>query len=206
MAQTDDKAEVEETDDKVTDEEGAKLLGSKAGAEDDDPEGADQLGDAGQRALESIKEQRRKAREERAAEKRRADDLAAQLKQYQDKDKSELERTASERDEYKTRAEQAEDRVRRRELAEELAPTNASPKVIAQVARRMQGDDEDALKADAMELFELLAPASGSNGKPPAKRGGSGTGEGKPRGGADPSDDLGETDPYKLAALIPRRR
>ena len=202
-----------------TDDEGKQLLGGGSGKptgkadgrsvddEDDEPEGADKLGDAGKRALDSMKQGRREAREARDAEKRRADELAEKLKRFEDKDKSDLERTSGERDTWKTRAEAAEARLLRRELAEELAPDHASAKVIAQVAKRMQGDDDKALRKDAEELFELLAPAPSGNGsKPPAKRVADSGGSGKPRNTSAEDEDDGEMDPLKLAALVQRRR
>lgn len=173
----------------------------------DDDAGTEQLGDAGKRALLRLRQERKDALAARAAEQKRADELAAKVKEFEDKDKSELERATGDRDSWKTRAEKAEAANTRRDLAEALAPDHATTKQIAQVARRMQGSDEDSLRKDAEELFELIAPAPSSNGhqsssgKPPG---------GKPterlRGGSDPDgNDPGEMDPIKLAALIPRR-
>jgi len=124
---------------------------------------------------------------------------------------TELQRTSGERDTYKSRAEQAEARIARREIAEDLAPEHATARQISQVAKRLQGEDEDALRKDAEELFGLIAPAPSGNGdggkdktdnkRPPGRP------KEKLRGGSDPEDnDPGEMDPYKLAALVTRRR
>lgn len=184
----------------ITPDEQKRLL-------DDPPEGADDEGfdPKVRKALDSIKEQRQAAREARNTEKKRADELAARLKAFEDKDKSELERATGERDTYRTRAEAAEARIARRELAEELAPDHATAKQIAQVAKRLQGDTDAAMRADAEELFALVAPAPSGNGKAPANKP-PGAPKERLRGGADPDgNDPGEMDPYKLAALVKRR-
>jgi hypothetical protein len=126
-------------------------------------------------------------------------DTAAKLKQFEDANKSESQRLQEERDSHKTRAERAEAALKRREIAEQLAPEHATARHIAQVARRMAGDDDDALEADARELFELIAPESKAPKTPsrPKER---------LRGGSEPDEDPEPTDPRKLAALIPRRR
>lgn len=128
-----------------------------------------------------------------------ASERAAALKKYEDANKSESERLQEERDSHKTRAEKAEAALRRREIAEQAAPDHATAKQIAQVAKRMSGDDDDALEADANELFEWIAPAA-STPKTPSRP------KERLRGGAEPDDEPEETDPRKLAALIPRRQ
>jgi hypothetical protein len=134
-----------------------------------------------------------------------ATERAAALKKYEDANKSESERLQEERDSHKTRAEKAEAALKRREIAEQLAPDHATVKQISQVAKRMSGEDDDALEADAKELFDLLAPApepteSKPGTKTPARP------KERLKGGADPDEEPEETDPRKLAALLPRRR
>lgn len=129
-----------------------------------------------------------------------ASERAAALKKYEDANKSESERLQEERDSHKTRAERAEAALKRREIAEQAAPDHATAKQIAQVAKRMAGDDDDALEADAKELFEWIAPGSPAAPKTPSRP------KERLRGGAEPDDEPEETDPRKLAALIPRRQ
>src|SRR5690606_18289491 len=128
-------------------------------------------------------------------------EMAAKLKQYEDANKSESERLQEAYESYKTRAEKAEAQLLRREIAERLAPEHATAKQIAQVAKRMSGDDEEALESDAAELFELIAPEPKTAPKTPTR-----PKERLKGGGVEPSEEPEETDPRKLAALVPRRR
>lgn len=166
--------------------------------EDDDPEGADQLGDAGKRALERIKEDRRSAREERDRAKAELADANAKLRKHDDKDKSETQRLVEERDQLKSELSKATSAMRRREFAEEFAPEHATPTQIRAVAKRLAGDNDAELEADAKELYALIAPEPGKQSLPskPKER---------LRGGGDPDAGSDETDPTKLAALLPRR-
>lgn len=122
---------------------------------------------------------------------------AAELKKYEDANKSESERLQEERDSHKTRAEKAEASLRRREIAEELAPEHATMAQIRAVAKRLHGDDDEALESDARELFELIAPE-------PAKPKTTSRPKEKLRGGGAPDDDDPDDtdDPRKLADLI----
>lgn len=123
---------------------------------------------------------------------------SAELKKYQDADKSESQRLQEDRDSHRSRAEKAELALKKRELAEELAPDHATAAQIRAVAKRMAGDDDDALEADAKELFELIAPKAAA--KTPSRP------KEKLRGGSEPDEEPEPTDPRKLAAMIPRRR
>lgn len=125
--------------------------------------------------------------------------LAEKLRKYEDANKSESQRLQEERDSHKTRAEKAEAALKRREIAETLAPDHATTAHIKAVAKRMSGDNDDDLEADAKELFEFIAPEPKTPKTPqrPKER---------LRGGGDPDEEPEETDPRKLAALIPRRR
>jgi hypothetical protein len=131
-------------------------------------------------------------------------DTAAKLKKYEDEGKSESQRLQEERDSHKTRAEKAEAQAKAFAVAMERAPEHASLAQVRAVAKRVRGDDEDALERDADELFGLLAPEP-SEPKPGTKT------PSRPKerlkgGTAEPDEDPEETDPRKLAALLPRRR
>lgn len=156
----------------------------------DEDSDAKHLGDAGKRALDRMKQANKTQAQELA-------DMKARLKKYEDDGKSESQRLQEDRDTHKSRAEKAEAALMRREIAEDVAPEHATLAQIKAVAKRLFGDDDDALRADAEELFGLIAPA-----QPKAKT------PGKPqerlRGGADPDTPAEETDPRKLAAQIPR--
>lgn len=122
---------------------------------------------------------------------------AEKLREYENRNKSDAERLQEDRDAHKTRAEKAEQALRKREVAEEFAPEHATVAQIRAVAKRLTGDDDDELEADARELFDLLAPAKSRTATRPQER---------LRGGADPDEPVEETDPRKLAAQIPRTR
>jgi murein DD-endopeptidase MepM/ murein hydrolase activator NlpD len=122
---------------------------------------------------------------------------AAKLKQYEDANKTESQRLQEERDSHRTRAERAEAALRRRDIAEARAPEHATAAQIKAVAKRLAGESDDDLEADADELFAFLAPAPTSPKTPsrPKER---------LRGGSEPDEPVETDDPRKLAASIPR--
>jgi hypothetical protein len=202
----------ENKDTGLTDEEAKKLLaagGSSAAGKDDDtdsddeddndPPGTDKLGDAGQRALSAMKEQRKAARAERDAIKQELADARAKLKGHEDKDKTEAQRLQEQATEATARAERAESAVKRREAAEESAPDDATPKQIRTVYELLEGVPADKLDARAEQLFGLMGaskpPKTPLAGKPKTRL----------QGGSGDDDNADEMDPAKLAAMIPRR-
>ncbi|MFE7398843.1 hypothetical protein [Streptomyces sp. NPDC057557] len=60
-----------------------------------EPEGADKLGDAGKKALDAMKVQRAEAKRTAAAEKKRADELARKVAEFEDRDKSDLDKATA---------------------------------------------------------------------------------------------------------------
>lgn len=151
-------------------------------------DGDNRLRDAGKQALDRMKRQRNAARQE----------LLDLRKEIEDKNKSESQRMAEAVEDAKSKASKAEQNFLKLQTALDRAPEGATLKQIQAVAKRLSGDDQDELDADADELFALFAPAS-EKGKPPA---------GKPkerlRGGGDPNDEPEEMNPRKLADLIGR--
>lgn len=162
--------------------------------DDDKPDDKPDLGDAGKRALEAMK------RERNAAKKALAD-AQAELKKYTDRDKTDTERLTEAAEDAKSRASKAETTLRQLTTAMERAPEGATLAQIRAVAKRLTGDTEEDMEADADELFQLLAPKSTTDDekRPPA-------GRPKPdlKGGGNPEDEPEEMDPRKLAALIGR--
>jgi hypothetical protein len=162
---------------------------------DKDPADKPELGDPGKRAIDAMKRERNAALKELRQ-------LREEVKAFKDKDKTEAQRLAESAEEAKTRAGKLETDLRKLTTAMERAPEGATLAQIRAVAKRLSGDSEEELEADADELFELLAPKSTSDdGKRSAPAG-------KPtptlRGGGDPEDEPEEMDPRKLAGLIGR--
>ncbi len=139
---------------------------------------------------------RKLSRQNEATAKQRAD----ALRKYEDANKSESERLQEALTTHQSRAEKAEAALRRREIAENRAPEHATVALIKAVAKRLSGESDDDLEFDADELFALLAPAPEPKAKTPSRP------KERLRGGGDPDEEPEETDPRKLAALIPRRR
>lgn len=200
MAEQDVKEDQTDELDGISEDDAKRLLDKpddKPAENNDDPEGADQLGDAGRKALDSIKEQRRAAREERDKVKAELAKVQEELRKHSDKDKSDVDRLTEERDRLKAELGTVSSSVKRRDAAEEYAPDHVTAAQIRAVAKRLTGNTDDELKADAEELYALIAPAPPTTpvaGRPRERL----------RGGGDPSTTPDETDPRKLAALIRR--
>lgn len=127
---------------------------------------------------------------------------AAELKKHEDAKKSDLEREQEKASANEKRANDAERENKRLRIAAETAPENATPAQLLKIARRIAGDDDDALEEDAKELWADFGPAqSGTKkvipGKPKEKLRG---------GGSSTDEDEEESDPRKLADMIGRRR
>lgn len=114
------------------------------GAKPKDPEPPADLGDAGKRAIAA-------ERERAKAEKARADAAEARLRELEDKDKSETQRAQDAAAEAVKRAEAAEARAMRLEVA------NAKGLTMAQ-ANRLVGSTPEELAADADELLAQFSP------------------------------------------------
>jgi hypothetical protein len=158
-----------------------------------DEKDASQLGDAGKRAIDAMKRERNAAKKDLA-------DVQAELRKFTDAQKSEGQRLQETAQQSTARADKAESGLRAMQVALDRAPDGATIAQVRAVAKRVRGDDDEALESDADELYTLLAP-----GKPeqqtkvpttrPTER---------LRGGTSPEDDLEETDAGKLADLINR--
>ncbi len=181
----------------LSDEDAERLLDDDADTEDDDS------GDSSRRKpadkdLGKLQDELQKWRSLARKHERQAKDVSGRLKKYEDQNKSEAERLQEAAQESRTRAERAELNLRRREIAEERAPEHASLAQIKAVAKRLAGESDEDMEADADELFSLLAP------EPPKPRTPSRPKE-RLRGGGEPDEEPEESDPRKLADLIRKR-
>ena len=105
-----------------------------------------ELGDAGKKALDAER------RDKRAAEKRAAD-LEARLKEFEDRDKTESTRAIERAEAAEKAAAAAEARALRLEIASEKGLTPAQ-------AKRLVGETREELEADATELLDTFKPAA----------------------------------------------
>ncbi len=110
----------------------------------------DALGDAGKKALDAERKNAREAAKERDA-------LAARLKEFEDRDKTESQKLADRADAAEKRATELETRALRLEVASEKGLTTAQ-------AKRLVGVTREELEADAAELLETF---QGANVVPP---------------------------------------
>lgn len=125
------------------------------------------------------------------------DDLKAKAAQFDELEQSKKDETTKANE----KATAAEERANRAE-AEKLRLQVALDKgLTAAQAKRLTGSTLEELEADAAELVELFGANNGTKndakdvtGKPVADL----------KGGGDPTEEPEETDPSKLAALVPR--
>lgn len=149
--------------------------------------------DQGGRQRDEVARYKAIARQHEKAHK----EAQAELQALKDAQKSDIERASEAARSWQARAEQAELRALRMEVAARKGLTDAQ-------ARRLQGSTEEELEADADELvaaFKPPAPPEGEGaGLPPADR----RPQPRLRPGAVPEAGPVETDPRKLAAQIRR--
>lgn len=194
----------------VTDAEAEQLLADAVEADDEsdsDSNSDSDGGDSGRSDTDDSKLADEVAKWKSLARKHEKDSkgYASKLKQYEDANKSDLERWEERATTAESRAGTAESKAKALEIAIERAPEHASLAQVRAVAKRVRGEDDEALEKDADELFELLAPASSSSEPKPGEKTSARPKE-RLKGGADPDEEHEETDPRKLAAQLPRRR
>ena len=153
-------------------------------SDDDSDDSDEELGERGKRALDRMKQERKRLRAELAEAKKIA-------KKWEDSQKTEAQRLADNAKEHSTRAEKAERKLARLEIAMEKGLT-------AKQAARLQGDTREELEQDADELLELFRVRAEKQPSRKPKE--------KLSGGGDPDTEREETDPRKLAASISRNR
>lgn len=122
-----------------------------------------------------------------------AEEKAKRFDEIEDAERSEVERLTKQLAEMQEKAQEADLRAMRAEVAQEKGLTAAQ-------AKRLVGGSLEELAADADELLETFMPQEGTGGTPPS---------GKPvealRSGGDPTEEPIELDPARLAESVPRR-
>jgi seryl-tRNA synthetase len=139
--------------------------------------------------IPALREALRKANGEAARFRREHSALAQKLKDAEDADKNEVQKATEKLTAAESRAAKAEARLLRIEvaIAKGLPPS---------MAGRLQGETQEELEADADELLGHLAPAQRPTpGDRPREA---------LRSGTAPDAKPEETDPKKLAGMIPR--
>lgn len=156
------------------DDEAARLLSDALDRTDDpetdegleDPEGADELGDRGKKALDAMKARlkadRERAQRELAKVRKDAAEKAARLAEYEDRDKTEKEKLADRAAKAEQRATEATARAVKAEVRALSAGQFADPSDAAEVLMRdpskyvdASGEiDEDAIRADLEDLLD----------------------------------------------------
>jgi hypothetical protein len=193
------QSDTDDNDLDITDEEAEQLLADAVEADEQDT-GTERTTESTDRDDSGLRDELSKWKSLARKHEKSFKDTSAKLKQYEDQGKSDLERLEERASTAESRAGTAESRAKALEIAMERAPEHATVAQIRAVAKRVRGDDEDALERDADELFELLAPESKAPkvaGSRPKER---------LKGGSEPDEEVEETDPRKLAAQLPRRR
>lgn len=136
-----------------------------------------------------------KTNSEAAALRKRLQAAESRVKEFEDANKSDTDKLTERATASEKRAETAEHKLLRLQIALEKGLT-------VKQANRLVGSSQEELEADAEDMLADLAEASGDQTTKPRV-------STKPkenlRGGGDPEQEPEETDPAKLAALIPRR-
>ena len=128
-------------------------------------------------------------------------DAARKLKEIEDADKTEADRAKEAAAEAAQRAEKAEGAQLRLDVALDKAPEGMTIAQVRKLAKRLSGSNREELEADAAELFADFTPATGETEDDTSTRR---TPRERLRSGAAPSSEPEETDPRKLADLVPR--
>lgn len=123
--------------------------GSADAGDDDIPEG---LGDAGKEAL-------KRERAAVKAERKRADDMAAKIKEFEDRDKTEAQKQAEKLADTEKRAAAAERSV----LVHEVAAKKGLTGELADLASRLIGTTKEELEKDADKLLKSVGAAGGTS-------------------------------------------
>lgn len=159
-------------------------------ADDAPPTGGEQTDDTTdwKAEAEKWKSLSRKHEGQAKANATAAEELAA----IKDKDKTETQKIAEERDTARSEADRANAALMRLEVVVDKGLPRS-------MAGRLQGTTKEELEADADELLAALRPdtgekASDTQGRPKERL----------RSGTAPDTEPEETDPAKLAAMVPR--
>ncbi|WP_405673265.1 hypothetical protein [Streptomyces sp. NBC_01530] len=129
---------------------------------DPEPEGTDKLGDEGKKALDRMKAERAAAKKTAAAEKKRADDLARKVQEFEDAQKTESEKLAAKAERSAQQAAKAVARAVSSEVkvlavGQFADPSDAVDVLMRDPSKYVDSDgeiDTDAIEVDLTDLLE----------------------------------------------------
>lgn len=188
-----------DTDDTAADTGDTPDPAAPATPDPDPTPGGDDLGD-------DLEKWKRIARKHEARAKANAE-AAEKLKKLEDEGKSEGERREEALATITSERDQLKQENLRLTVALDKAPEGMPLSKVKKLAKRLTGGTLEDLEADAEELFAEFTPTDtdGSNdadgGKPSDRR----LPKERLKTGSVPNTEPEETDPNKLAALVPRR-
>lgn len=141
---------------------------------DPEPEGSDKLGDAGKKALDRMKAERAEAKRLAAAEKKRADELARKVQEFEDAQKSELDKATAKAERLEAAAKAATARAVKAEVRAAAAEFADPEDAVAflDLAKYTDGDgeiDAEAISADLTDLLERKPHLRRAAAEPPKK-------------------------------------
>jgi Spy/CpxP family protein refolding chaperone len=174
-------------------------------ADDTDPNAGDQLAkrlkdlEAKLTELETDRDKWKDLSRKHEERSKANSDAADELKKLRESKQTDEEKLADQLAELKKRADDADLRAVRAEVAQAKGLTPAQ-------AKRLQGVSRDELESDAEDLLQSFpAPkGEGDEGKPKGAAGAARKPTEKLSAGNDPTEEPEETDPRKLAAQVPR--
>jgi len=135
----------------------------------DSRDGVDELGDAGKKALEAERVARKEAEKQVKAFQARLEELEDAGRSDAEKQRRKAERAEQALEEARAELAARDRALLLREVADEVGlPTR--------LVNRVQGDDRDAMLADAQELMSLVAPEGPRKPAPVPEAGGAHSG------------------------------
>jgi hypothetical protein len=193
--ETEEKAEVEETEEGTTEES------TEEGTTEESEQEASEEGKSG----EDWEAKARKRSITIKTERKKREDAEAKVKEYEDAQKSDSEKLTEKATTAEGRANQAEAKAVRLEIAIDKGLTGKQARAFA---KRLVGETQEELEEDADELLASFKPKAedeeteeaSEEGKPEVKRRPT---EKTKRTGATSRKEPEEMDPDKLAEAIP---
>ncbi|MEU9245869.1 hypothetical protein [Streptomyces sp. NPDC048385] len=169
-----------------------------------DPEGAGQLGDAGKRALDAMKNERNAAKKNAADEKKRADAAERKVREYEDAQKSDLEKAQGEAERASARAEAATKRAVTAEVRAGAGDFADSDDAIAFLDLSVYADDNgdidtELIRTDLAALLERKPHLRKPAAQPADPQGAPGTARPKPDPGQGARPSSPATD-FRMAS------